>query len=338
MTEDDAVLGDKKYGQPLVDTAYAAAARMGATMLRLHIGRDATLSWEAKVDPFVADALAHGLEPYLSLTYTPGGSTEAPLPQPTPDELAAWCGETATRHRGRVRHYSVWNEPNFARVGDLDPQDYGLLYAACRQAIKAVDLEASVYYGEIAPGPSACDYVRDSLPPGQTVTEGLAIHTYQWTTPPEEAPEGCDGIGSLPRWLALTRELHRTGQLVTPAGGRVPLLITEHGYCAALGECPSTERGALNRLDEETRADYAARSFAWAQLHGVAVLSYYHLVKQAASPTDPALWDSGVVEQDGTPTPTVAALRAMVDAAQDAPSWVAPLGPLGWRIAPIGRE
>jgi hypothetical protein len=314
MTEDDAVLGSKGYGQPLADIAYAHAGNMGAELMRLHIGRDAVFTWEAKIDPFVNDAFTRGFAPYLALTYSPTGSTKTPLPTPTPAELAAWCTEGATRYAGRVRHYSVWNEPNYARVGNLPAEAYAPLFVACRNAIKAVDPTAKVYYGEIAAGPDSCDYVRDTLPPSARVeADGLAIHTYQWKIPPERRERReCDGIGRLGEWKQLTRELAATGRLRTPAGDPVPLLITEHGYCSPDGECPPNERGHLQRLDEATRADWAARAFAWARRHGVEVFSYYHLVKQAASPTDPGLWDSGIVEQDGTPTPTVLALRRVV--------------------------
>lgn len=314
MTEDDAVLGSKGYGQPLADVAYAYAGNMGAKLMRLHIGRDAGFTWEAKIDPFVGDAFTRGFAPYLSLTYTPTGSTTIPLPQPTPADFGAWCGEGATRYAGRVRHYGVWNEPNYARVGNLPAEAYAPLFVACRDAIEAVDPTAKVYYGEIAAGPRSCDYVRDTLRgPARVEADGLAIHTYQWTIPPEQ-PERreCDGIGRLGDWKRLTRELHASGRLRTPAGGPVPLLLTEHGYCTPDGECPPNGRGHRHRLDEATRARYAARAFHWARRHGVEVFSYYHLVKQAGSATNPDLWDSGIVEQDGAATPTVAALRQAV--------------------------
>ena len=45
----------------------------------------------------------------------------------------------ANSFNGRVRHYSVWNEPNIGKWGGgaIPSADYGALYRACYAAIKA---------------------------------------------------------------------------------------------------------------------------------------------------------------------------------------------------------
>lgn len=321
MVEDIPIFGEKSWNRQgidpsLVERAYDLAGFAGARMARLHTGRDAAFTWEAKVDPFVADAVRRGFEPYLSLTYRRRyrhAEDKAFMGVPTPGNFGRWCGEAATRYAGRVLHYGVFNEPNYFGDG-MTPELYNRLYRACHAEIKRVSPSASVYYAEIAAdqhAPDPCRWMSRSLAgPQPTETDGIAIHTYQWTRPPEEQEPGapCRGIGRLGDWRAMTRFWTDEGLLVSPDGSEPPLLITEHGYCAPHGECPpfSDGSGTSARLSEETRADYARRAFLWAQWHGVEVFSYYHLFNQ---PEGSGLWDSGIVKPDGNPTESVYALR-----------------------------
>lgn len=318
MTEDIPALANGSYGPQAGERAYAVARDMGARMLRLHLGRDAGFAWEA-VDPFVAEAVRRGFSPYLTLTYRRRyrtGPDPGFLGIPTPAQFGAWCGEAAARYRGRVFHYGVFNEPNYFGDG-MTPRRYNALFRACQAAIRALDPVARIYYGEVAAdedAPDPCAWVTRSLSPGApTTADGIAIHTYQYRTPPElPAPGFCSGIGRLGDWSDMTRFWARgSPRLTRPDGAPAPILITEHGYCAPHGECPPAAdgSGALNRIDDSTRADRARRAFLWARRHGVEVFSYYHLVNQ---PDDPLRWDTGIVGQDGKLAPAVAALREAV--------------------------
>lgn len=316
MTEDIPVFGDRRFGPALTERGFAVARAMGATALRLHTGRDASFTWE-RLDGFVFDATRRGFEPYLTLTYRhryPRGPDPGWLGVPRPGEFAAFCRQAATRYRGAVRRYGIFNEPNY--FDGMTPEVYNRLYRACRAAIRSVDPSAQTIYGEIAAGESAsdpCDWVGRSLPPGApTVADGIAIHTYQWTEPPELPVDGdaCRGIGRLGDWTAATRTWARQRRLRTPTGDPVPILVTEHGYCAAHGECPASDSGLGNRLGDAIRADWAARAFAQARRHDVRAFSYYHLFEQL---DDVRRWDSGIVGLDGSPSPVVGALRGAVE-------------------------
>jgi hypothetical protein len=319
MTEDIPAFGEKSYGLTTAETGYNVAGYMGAKMVRLHTGRDASFSWQAKVDPFVADAVRRGFKPYLTLTYrhkypASAGSDPGFLGVPTPNTFGAWCSEGATRYQGQVRDYGVFNEPNYFGNG-MTPQIYNALYRACYAAIKQVDPTAKVYYGEIAADQDSgdpCGWVSSSLTAGNpTVADGLAIHTYQWSTSPNhEVPGLCRGIGRLADWNAATNFWLSNGQSLKLANGsRVPLLITEHGYCAPHGECPyySDGSGANNRQSDATRATWAGLAFAEAQEHAVQVFSYYHLFEQGDGSNR---WDTGIMTQSGSVRPAVSALRA----------------------------
>ncbi|MEX1141266.1 MAG: hypothetical protein WD993_06850 [Thermoleophilaceae bacterium] len=347
MVEDGAVLGDKWLVRPdsdvtprLVEAGYDVAELVGARMVRYHRGLepdrpDALTLYVSRVDSWLADVERRGFEPYLTLTYQPDFWS---LPPPGPDEQAfverfgAFCGDVAARYAGRITRFGVWNEPNNRKWGgglERRPRLYGVLFSECATAVRAVDPDATVAYGEIdAHRADACEYVDRSLT-RPTVADALAIHTYQWTTPPERPLAGsspCQGIGRLDDWHAARGDWASRGMIVTGGGVPPPLWITEHGYCAAAGECSA--RDNANSLDEATRADYLRRSFAWARLKGVEVFGQYHLFRQV--PGD-QLWDSGIVGLPAdpalapTPTPSVQALRQAV--ADDSTSLVSDLDP-----------
>lgn len=237
MVEDNAVLSDRGLVSPdagitpeLVETGYDVAELMGARMIRYHRGleperADALEVYFARVDLWLSDVERRGLQPYLTLTYQPELWA---LPPPGPEEEAfverygAFCGEVAARYAGRIRHYGVWNEPNNGTGGggfERRPRLYNVLFGECAAAIRAADPAAKVNYGEIdAHRAGACEYVDRSLT-RPTVADGLAIHTYQWTTPPERPFPGsseCQGIGRLDDWNLARRAWAERGMLVEP--------------------------------------------------------------------------------------------------------------------------
>lgn len=313
MTEDSRVFGDMQ-GSLLAEHGYTVAEQMGAEMMRYHRGLqppDKAL-YLSRVSGWVNAVVRRGFAPYLAISYQPDFYSQ----NPSVDEFGRWCGEIATAYNGWIGHYAVWNEPNNGKWGPHlmgRPGLYNDLYNACHAAIKvATGGLAKVYYGEIdAHQADPCAWVEASLRNGTpTLTDGLAIHTYQWSTPPDEAQgTWCQGIGRLDDWNTAKRSWFERGLLRTPEGGEPPLLITEHGYCDAHGECPATGRGAKNAIrDEDERADLLHAAFEFARARGVAVFSYYHLFNQPDGP-EPT-WDSGILDAvTGDITKSVCALR-----------------------------
>lgn len=305
MTEDPNLFG----GGPnaFAQAGYAISGYAGAKMVRLNVGFDGNFTW-ANADYFVTTASAHGFAPYLTLTRRPatweeGSSTY--LSNFTPSQYGARCAEAAQRYGTSVLHYGVWNEPNHSAVGNLPAAQYGSYYQACRTAIKQVVPSANVYWGELASG--TCSYFDAAIASGGvTTTEGVALHTYQWTAPPEQLNQSspCKGIGGLPTWRGrLDTNTHR---IRSPSGGAADILITEHGYCRQGALCDGQ---AGNSLPEAQRADWAGRAFDWAEQNGVKIFNYYH-VGSLANPA--GKWDTGMMNADGTGTLVAPALRTAV--------------------------
>ncbi len=303
----------------LKESAFSQAGYMGAQLIRGIVLRDSATddpanpsTWQ-RTDAFVASVRAHGFAPYLTLSYRPPnwGGAGVPLALPNAAEFGAYCGAAATRYRGQVADYSVWNEPNHLLVtnpagaapSSILPASYGELYRSCWNAIKAVDPAAHVYFGELSTGASACDYLANALTSTPTFTDGLAIHPYQVDRSPDQSDSAkpCKGIGHLEDWNARLASARANATFATPVGGRVPLMVTEFGYCApddAVACSPDfTDRS------EATRAAWIRSAFEAARNAGVTLFSYYHLVKSGYG------WDTGIVNADGSRTASVGALH-----------------------------
>ena len=67
-------------------------------------------------DAVVTEARARGLNLYATLAYSPGwanGGQGRNTPPRNPDDWYNFVYETVSRYRDRVRHWGMWNEPNF---------------------------------------------------------------------------------------------------------------------------------------------------------------------------------------------------------------------------------
>src|SRR5215218_9107543 len=235
MTEDSRVFDDLK-GSPLAEQGYTVAEQMGVRMMRYHRGLEGGVDREtgavgppdvplyfARVDGWLNDVLRRGFRPYLAISVQPGSYVD----MPSVEAYGRWCGDVAARYGDRISRFAVWNEPNNGLWGPLlvgKPALYNRLYRACYAAVKsATGGVAKVYYGEIdAHTADPCAWVENSLDDGgTTLADGIAIHTYQWRTPPDR-PAGtyCQGIGRLDDWNAEKRSWAERGLL--RAARRVP--------------------------------------------------------------------------------------------------------------------
>ena len=87
-------------------------------------------------------------------------------PPPNLQDYFDFCGEIATRYKGRIHAYQVWNEPNLAREwgGNLpDPAGYVEMLAGCYKRIKAADPDAIVISAGISPTCTNNQYAMDDL-------------------------------------------------------------------------------------------------------------------------------------------------------------------------------
>lgn len=134
---------------------------LGATRARLQSGWSRTdlgggrydFAW---LDPVIDGMRAQGVRPWLSLSYgndryQGGGISRRDGGLPTGAGRRAWLAyvtATATRYRGKIVEYEVWNEPDLnVRIG---ADEYGQFAYETAKAIKAADPKANIILGAFA--------------------------------------------------------------------------------------------------------------------------------------------------------------------------------------------
>jgi hypothetical protein len=281
--QDNAVFLHRYYYD--LERAYGQARELGASWLRVTLLWSGTEPARGRFDWREADravdaAARHGIDVELNLTGpAPAWATgdgRVGVVRPDPRLFGEFVRGAAAHLRGRVRRYTVWNEPNYETW--LAPQrtaasQYRTLYGTAHRAISDVDPDAQVLIGETA-GPSQRGSVIPALRFLREVAcrdrggrptarceplhaDGYAHHPYDFTHPPEHRPGGRDDvtIGSLDRLETALDELAASGALLSREGRPLDVYLTEFGYLRR------TER----RLPDRVRAEYLRRAFDMAR-------------------------------------------------------------------------
>jgi hypothetical protein len=228
--------------------------------------------------------------------------------RPAAARYGRFARAAAEHFRGRVRRYSIWNEPNFVswiRPLVAAPQIYRRLYQAGWSAIKAVDPRAQVLIGETAAyekrgraiAPLAFLHQMACRGCAELRADGFAHHPYDFTHPPESVYPGSGNvtIGTLGRLTRALDQLAAARLLATPDGKPLPVYLTEFGYFAS----------GRYALPASVRADWLVRAFAIAARNypRVRQMLQYLLVSPPGKE-----FDTGIAGQSGEPGQPFSAL------------------------------
>jgi hypothetical protein len=146
---------------------------------------------------------AHGLQIIARVDAQPawaGGGYPLIGPPDEPQDYVNFLTALATRYRGRIDAYQIWNEPNLAREWGgrpPDPGEYTRLLALAYAAIKSVDPRAVVISAGMAPttrhdGAAMPDtlYIQGMYDAGAApYFDLLGVHGAGYRAAPEAAPE-----------------------------------------------------------------------------------------------------------------------------------------------------
>ena len=278
VEDDTAFLGSAANANHAVSAAAqlrAGAIRMfvmwadvgGANAFGRHVPRHRHYNFHA-FDGAVARALAHHMQVQMVLTGPAPAWATANHRKGTFAPNSRYFGEFARQaaayFKGRVKRFSVWNEPNY--VAWLGPANHaaGIYRALYRQAwrnIKHVDASDQVWIGETSPyyesrrAIAPLNFLRQVLCNGRCHlrTDGYAHHPYDFYHSPSYHYPGRDNvtIATLPRlWNAL-RNWARRGALRDSHGHIPQIYLTEFGYLSSGGA----------RISDSRHAAYLRRAF-----------------------------------------------------------------------------
>jgi polysaccharide biosynthesis protein PslG len=202
-------------------------------------GEDRGIAWEHP-DLVMDHATAQGLKVIARIGLTPAWAR----PRDTPlnyldasgyDDFAAFAAAFAERYEGRVEAIIVGNEPNLSfewGYRETTAADYVALLRAVYAAVKAVNPEVLLLAGALAPtleppgspwGTNDISYLEEMYAAGAApYFDGLAVHTYGLTFPPEAEP-AADVLNF--RRVELLREV-----MVAHGDGETGMYITETGW------------------------------------------------------------------------------------------------------------
>ncbi len=291
------------------ERAFAAARRLRMRVVRINLFWDRVERVDgaldfSRYDAAIDAAVEAGLKPQVTLT-GPAPGRRAPEAAP----FAAFARATATRYAGRVETWSIWNEPNWrGYLPARDPERrYRKLFRAGAAAIREAAPGARVLIGELAPmgRPEAAipplRFMRRVLNAGRAplVADGFAIHPYTLRWNPRYPGVTADDVttGSLSRATRFLRRAATRRRLLTPGGRPLPLYLTEYGWHAD-----------SVRIQESRRTRYLRAGLALARRARARQVIWYQLAGPPRLADGRRLWDTALLNFDGSPRPAFGAL------------------------------
>lgn len=224
-----------------------------------------------RLDKAVAQAIADKRELLLPLGLSPAWASSRPNESSAyaignaamPARISDWeryVRTVATRFRGKVHHYEIWNEPNKARFFSGTVEQMVALTCAAHAVLKEVDSRNVI----VSPGATTqlegARWLEEFLQRGGAqCIDVVGFHFYTLAhEPPEEA-------------LKLVRAVRAA---MDKAGvGSLPLWDTEFGWYIANERVPVQTRWKI--LDGQTAAAYIARAMVLRAGEGLGRAYFY---------------------------------------------------------------
>jgi hypothetical protein len=259
------------------------------------------------------------------------GAQEPNGPPTDYNDFGDFCYALASRYKGKIQAYQIWNEPNLAREWGgkpPNPQDYTRLLAIAYQRIKEADRDAVVISAGLTPtGTSSNEAMPDTLylegmyqAGFQAYCDMVGVHAAGFKAAPEISPDEAASAkdaqgGSLyggERFFCF-RHVEDLRQIMEEhKDGDRRVAILEFGWTSDTIH-PSY---AWHAVTEEQKADYMVRAYAYAKEHWrpwIALMSLIYIADSDWTDDREEAW--WAITAPGYPTPLLRpaynALRGM---------------------------
>ncbi|MGD8239250.1 MAG: hypothetical protein PVH68_11895 [Armatimonadota bacterium] len=194
-----------------------------------------TFRFPERYGEYVDAALSLGVEPLLILDYAnsfyDGGNF--PASQEAQEGFARYAREVATRFRGRLKYYEVWNEWSIGcgmrGKPKSTPEVYAGLLERTYRAVKKADPSATVVGIGGEHSKNHLDYIEGMLAAGAVDNmDAASVHSYRYP----RGPDATDLLG----------ELQNVEHVLRGHGGAQRIWLTEIGWPTHIGPRGVPER------------------------------------------------------------------------------------------------
>jgi hypothetical protein len=199
-------------------------------------------------------------------------------PPPNLADLGDFVAEVASRYRGRIRAYQIWNEPNLAREwGGQTPsaQGYVALLKTAYQSIKNVDPQAIVISAGLSPtGSQPPEAIPDDVYLEQLYQAGVSnyldvvgLNAPGFRAPPEMSPDEVmanQEVYGHGRWFCFRHVEDLRAIMVKHGDAGRQVAILEFGWTT--DPRPDSPYN-WHAVDEATQAEYLVRAYKYAREH-----------------------------------------------------------------------
>jgi len=239
----------------------------------------------AGADRIVDQVEKHGLRLIVRVSQDPDQPFWAGQPPENAGHFADFLAAVASRYRGRIHAYQVWNEPNLAREWGgkrPDPAGYARLLNLSYSAIKAADPAAIVVTAGMAPTGTDSEIAMPDMEfydrlyqamGGQSdgYFDMLGVHAAGFAAPPELDPG--EAAADKPRYggyrFFAFRHVEDVRDLMNRYGDRKKrVVILEFGWTT--DSRPNTDyywHGAGAGITEQVKGEYLVRAYQYAAEH-----------------------------------------------------------------------
>jgi len=238
----------------------------------------------SRTDRIVEQVAQYNLKLIVRVSQDPDRPFWAGNPPENTAHFADFLTAVATRYRGRIHAYQVWNEPNLAREWGFkrpDPAGYVRMLKQAYRAIKAADPNAIVVTAGMAPTGTDSEIAMPDIKFYELMYQAmggssngyfdmLGVHGAGYAAPPELSPD--EAAADKPRYggerfFAFRHIEDARGVMERYGDAAKRVVVLEFGWTTDPIHPEYAWHGANAGITEDLKAQYLVRAYRWAAEH-----------------------------------------------------------------------